>query len=755
MTKNSEFEDFSINFHDQVKESALAEDESRENKFTEFFLNYLEEFDQISNPFICYHHDKRKNIKINGYSINEDENSLCLFISKYSGDGKHKNISENDCESYLEAGLNFFSECINEYYKKIPEAQPVFDLAYRIYNEKDRFLTVNLYLITDLNISDDINNEYSYGNMEITQQTWDLNKIFSKLHLDVNPKKIIINFQKEFDEPIKCLTNIEESPLYDCYLAIIPAPILVKIYEKYGPRILERNIRSFLSVRGSVNKGIQKTISSEPHMFLAYNNGLSTTALSVNLTLDKNNNASIVSLQDFQIVNGAQTTASLYEAYKNNGNNYDKIEKIFVPVKISVIKNQKTYDTIVTKISQYSNSQNTINIADFSANNPYHKKLESLSRKIFVPLKNDTHQFWYYERSRGQYLVERNLHKNIKVKKLFDQKYPKEQKFSKTDLAKFINTWEKKPYLVSRGNQKNYQEFIANLLETENEVVDEKYYKDLISKAIIFKKTEKIIANLKFGGYNANIVTYSIAAIAEYRPDIFNLNQIWERQNISEDVEQKIQEISRLIYSIITNPPEGKNITEWCKKEECWINILSNSEIKISLCNNKKTCNMQYNITAVTSVAELIPECWWALSHWAKENNLFTPKDRSMFFNIGKIIAQNKIPSDKQNDYGLDLLKLAADKGFPFESKYFILKPKSQDPLAQILIDSLKELGGTAKIKNILDNIIKKIQTTPEGANLTRSQIVNIRKNITSKKDEFINTDILSPESDENIWKLN
>ena len=43
---------------------------------------------------------------------------------------------------------------------------------------------------------------------------------------------------------------------------------LAKIYCKYGSKLLQGNIRAFLSVRGKVNKGIRETIIKHPGKFL-------------------------------------------------------------------------------------------------------------------------------------------------------------------------------------------------------------------------------------------------------------------------------------------------------------------------------------------------------------------------------------------------------------------------------------------------------------------------------------------------------
>ena len=85
------------------------------------------------------------------------------------------------------------------------------------------------------------------------------------------------NFEGEkFDIP--CLAANINNSNYKAYIAIISGTSLAKLYECYGARLLEQNVRSFLQFTGKINKGIRATIKNEPHMFLAFNNGIAATA---------------------------------------------------------------------------------------------------------------------------------------------------------------------------------------------------------------------------------------------------------------------------------------------------------------------------------------------------------------------------------------------------------------------------------------------------------------------------------------------
>lgn len=85
---------------------------------------------------------------------------------------------------------------------------------------------------------------------------------------------------------------------------------------------------------------------------------------------------------------------------------------------MSVIKQKDRAEEIIHNISKYANSQNKINMSDFNANDAYHVKMERLSRATPIPVaKGKSTDYWFYERARGQYLVELNRQPTAAAKK--------------------------------------------------------------------------------------------------------------------------------------------------------------------------------------------------------------------------------------------------------------------------------------------------------------------------------------------------
>ena len=191
----------------------------------------------------------------------------------------------------------------------------------------------------------------------------------------------------------------------------------------------------------------------------------------------------------------------------------DQLAQVFVQMKLTVVPPERG-EEIVPKISEYANTQNKVNAADFFANHPFHVRMEQFSRGIiFTAREGERHDSkWFYERARGQYLNAR-AKLTTAQQKSFDLEYPKSQLFTKTDLAKFEFSARGKPEVVSKGAQKNFAEFAKDIGDawTKREAVyDELWFKRLVAKAIVFRRLETEVPKQPWyeGGYRANVVTY-------------------------------------------------------------------------------------------------------------------------------------------------------------------------------------------------------------------------------------------------------
>jgi hypothetical protein len=679
MSSEKTLEDFSQDIRQQVIAGSDVEGEEtfREDKFTELMIEYLTDAGEIDDGIVCSY--RAKGLQVNGYSLNEDEESFDIFISKYLSVAPPETVGFTDVSTGFKRGLNFVQKSFNKLHESLEEASPVFDLSQRIYEVKNSVTKIRLIYLTDGIVKDVKIKDAELDGIIVSHHLWDIERLFKVWTSGKKRETIEIDFEERFGYSIPCLKMPKGNPQYTTYLAIFPANVLVDLYGEYGTRLLERNVRSFLQARGQVNSGIRKTILEEPYMFLAYNNGIAGTSEIIDTVVQHSGGLAIKKLRDFQIVNGAQTTASLYHATRKDKAD---VSEVFVQVKLTVIDDVGKMDEFVPLISQYSNSQNKVQTADFSANDPFHRQIEELSRTIWAPAQFGTQRQtrWYYERARGQYTDDKNREGTPARKKAFEAVNPNSQKFTKTDLAKYEDTWDQLPHLVSRGAQKNFREFTLRLRDKKKLVPNQTYFEHLVAKAILFKSSEKIVQARKYGGYRANIVTYTLALISHLTAQRINLDYIWRNQSLSPALQEAIDSISELVFEHIVNAPGNANVTEWCKKEECWkklqeknINIpqrLMQELLEFNQRNGSIIAGKgEWEVSdedreIVSELSNISPDVWFKLSAWAKQTDNLQPWQRGIAYSMGSLLARGSKPSRKQTEHSVKILDEAKRLGF-------------------------------------------------------------------------------------------
>ena len=401
-------------------------------------------------------------------------------------------------------------------------------------------------------------------------------------------------------------------------------------------------------------------------MFLAYNNGITVTANKVELIVDENGNKSISDIKDFQVVNGGQTVASLWHtAVKNKAS----IGNVFLQMKLTVVSRPEMIDEIAPLISKYSNAQNAVNTADFSANDPFHRDLEAIATSVYAPdpTGGNKQTIWFYERARGSFAETRARERTPARIKAWDQINPRRQRFDKLVVAKLENTWLKIPHIVSLGGQKNFAHFTVHVEEriaADNAIeVDSNYFKNLIAKYIIWKNTEKIITAQKTPGYRANVVTYSLCWILLNQPDEINLKEVWDKQEIGQSLTNVIDIVTRRVRAVITNT-QG-NVTEYCKKPELWQKI---KKMKIDL--DAPIEEIPSNDRPLSKPSEINFDdftdlkIWEGLADWIKTEKKLPDMDLNFSNSIIKAIKKRGAPSFDQIKIANMILNKARELGF-------------------------------------------------------------------------------------------
>lgn len=677
MPKHKSLAEFYQSFQDEILFAADTETSrwTTDDFLTLVMLEYLEEAGEVSDPIICPF--RGYGLQLNAYTISEDFESVDIFVSIYSESDTPKSVSQTEIDAAVKRAIQLYHKAINDLYTSFQKDNDTYEFAITLHQRKDKIKNVRICAITNGLVKPIPFKNIMIGNTEVSFAIWDIDRLYRCVTSGKMRETIEVDFEEKFSTTIPCIEN-NTSDKYSVYLAIINGNILAALYDEYRDRLLEKNVRSFLQVRGAVNKGIRDTLRDEPEMFLAYNNGISVTAEEVEIVRDENGKPSIRKIRDMQIVNGGQTTASIFNAKQDKKVSAD-LTQVFVQMKLSVIKLPKDMDEIVPRISAFANTQNKIQIADFSANDPFHRKIEDLSRTIWAPAQGGLKpQNWFYERARGQYADMLSRETTTLRKKQFKETHPL---FTKTDLAKFENTWDQLPWQVSEGAQKNFRRFTVRLNERKSLQPNEEYYRNLIAKAILFRQTEKLVQKQQYGGYRANIVTYTLAYLSYKTAQRIDLDRIWKEQSLTLALKNEIIEVSKFIQQAIVNPPDGANVSEWCKREKCWNMIREykhqlSSELSaelISVARPAETITSSKNsINSATEpeqalideVVSIPATTWFALSRWAKETSNFQPWQRSLLFKVGTIVGRSQYPSYKQSNQALKAYKEALNKGF-------------------------------------------------------------------------------------------
>jgi hypothetical protein len=667
--------EFAIDFLESALISVDEEKISQEDAITNDILEYTIDSGDVIAGELC--HYKVKGIKINAWNYDEENESVDLFVTIFKSEQRLTKVSDKDVTDAFKKAQNFFwSARAGDLSAKVDESDTtIFDVVQIIEQTKETVKTLRIFVLTNGQSSADIVPEATEENGIYTDfQLWDIERVFQQYLIRSGKQKIEIDFLNDYNYKLKCLHMDKVSEKIDAYLAIIPGKILAKIYDEYKQGLLEKNVRTFLQFKAKVNQGIRDTIINSPEMFFAYNNGISTTAEKVDVEFE-DGIPYITKIENWQVVNGGQTTASIFATSTERGRD---LSKVFVQMKISVVLQKEEMENIVPKISRFANTQTVIKDSDFSSNSDYHVDIQNFSRTEWVPTKTGgkATNKWFYERARGQYLDEKSR-KTGKDMKSFEKEYPKKQKFTKTDLSKYEMSWWQRPYDVSKGAENNFKIFTKELITEKNEV-SKKYYQRLIAKAILFKEIDILVAKRNLGGYKANMVSYILSWLSYKTNKRLNLDFIWENQSISESVNNLIEEMIDTVWKHINAPSKsGTNIGEWCKKQECWL-TLKDKYFDISVISDDIRKDAGTYVESDLVGQELSPqeskmieeagiikaEIWFGLSKWAKENNHFTPFDRKLSYNLGVLANRKAVLSPKQAKHALRILKQAKELGF-------------------------------------------------------------------------------------------
>ncbi len=566
-------------------------------------------------------------IKINGYIINDSKERLQLFIlndESISLDIKNLEISLKEYyDNIFKKATNFTNKAIKGHLNDIQDIGAINALINQMSSSlgADQFDVVEIFLVSatasttgigsiaqpkrmdfkdeKLKIKYTKNKQSVEKEILILKRLVDLNFLYSVLISQGNREALTINFEEQFNFKIEAIKAADEIN-FESYLCVLPANILAELYKRYSSRLLEKNVRSFLQFRG-VNLGMRRTLTKDPEKFIAFNNGLTITASNKEIEIIKDK-VYIKSLSDFQIVNGGQTTASIYFSQKDGID----VSKVKVMAKINVAKNvsEEDLNDLISSISEFSNSQSKVTTVDLRSRNPQLNKIKALSESIITP----SGRKWFFEKSKGEFNTKLRI-AGQSGKNRIEKEYPKEFRFTKEQLGKYYSSWGDEPYKVKKGGEAIFRKFLEDVGSEENERklnIDRNFYELLISRIILFKSLEEIhgARNNAIGQLRSAVVPYTMSILFsktegdKKNTNTFDLAKLWAKEGLEDDLKVYLKELMILINDLIKKYAKSDDLGEYSKKKEMWDDIYNSHEIKefLNTDNSNKIFN-KYSIS--------------------------------------------------------------------------------------------------------------------------------------------------------------
>lgn len=700
-----ELSEYRSEFIDELRFNAEHDGSEPESQFINWMLEKLEDIGELYDPYpvsIVMKGRRGRKMAFDAYAYDEADNSLILISSYFSNTRDNApTLTNTQIEDMYKHMVNFVDEAVNghisDYCDDSDDAITIAkEFAKKIgtgmlNTEINRF---KFYIISDAVRSTQVKSieRENFLDRPVEICLWTIDRIFQTFAS--NSSEIIRIDTHDFNcSGIPCLkADIGQNADYDAYLGIVPGQFLADIYLKYGSKLLQGNVRAFLSVRGKVNKGIRDTIMNRPRNFFTYNNGIAVVARSVTFSKD---GSKIISFSDPQIINGGQTTASLANAVIKKEDKKG-LGAIFVPMKLTVLnvedemteEQTERYNEITKTISQCANSQNAVSEADFFSNHPFHVLMENLSHKVMAPpVDGKPYQtIWFYERSRGKWEQEQ-MKMSPAERKRFGEMNPKTQVIKKEKLAKCLNAVRMNPHQVCQSSAINFSKFatyIEDLYTTSRDSINEEFFKKGVCSVILFDQLDKIIGKADWypkGGNKAQIVPYTIAKLFTLLPKGMDIDwrSIWQKQRITPEMAEELERLAYFTHKHLEKEAKGGLVRSMCRVEATWSNFrkvpyelsdnflksLVSSEIRKSdEASSKRAHKFNSEIDASIEIFSLGTDYWMNVYNELLKESVLSFGELEFIKGIANYIKRSSLPSAAQCKRLIRIINKAEDKGY-------------------------------------------------------------------------------------------
>lgn len=589
--------------------SKVSEDIVMEDALFTKFTELLELGDIVKNPIPCrYIGGGISNPwELMGYSLivegggdsNDPEKmNESYLVSLFAGFFQGSPIIENAKKTDLTRSVNNLIRFLNGTLAKGPEffvkdEHPIRELQeelFQAYN-KNQIERIELFIITDSIITqEDLIKEFSSDkiNVDAKIEYWDFRR-WHELYRSKS-KREPINFNlKEMGYSEIQISSTRMDSDQSCHMCALPGDLISDLYKLYHTRLLESNVRVFLSLKRKTNRNMVKTITDIPEMFLAFNNGLSATASEISIS----EKGHLVSVNDFQIVNGGQTTATLYHAKTKLKKS---LKKVNVACKLTVIKEPELQAANVPEISRYANTQTAIKRSDFEANQHYFLEFSKYSKKNFITNSSGINMYYYFERMTGQYNEDKNKQGTKRNQLEWSKRHPKSMCFNKIDLGRWINIMRGFPHVAASSAEKSF-DFFAKFLKTEDTFLSTGKFKTIVGFGVIFNQARAVCGTKNgrrypsiIGDSSVGMATtiYAMAYLHHVTSERFDYHLFFDRKLNVETIDNILSKLIKAVWKELAKFG-GSSVQEQTKKEKCWNFLLRNIELDAELKRNIST----------------------------------------------------------------------------------------------------------------------------------------------------------------------
>ncbi|MDW9701596.1 abortive phage infection protein [Sinorhizobium meliloti] len=549
-----------------------------EAAFTDVVMQHMAECGMTFDPRVL--HIERTvsgaKLKLNGYAVSDDADQVDLFVTLYDGVDTLQPIADADVVRAAEQCLKFLGKSADgKLVAAIDPSDDAYEFSLTIKDCYEGLEQIRVYILTDRQAKTRVFKPRDVAGKSVRLEVMDIERLHRHWSEGKPRDELVVSFDEVCGSPLPCVYVPGENEEYDYALTAIPGATLRLLYERYGARLLEANVRSFLSQTGKVNKGIRDTLRDAPERFMAYNNGIVLIADEASLARAADGSMGLAWLKGMQIVNGGQTTASIYFTKRKHPD--IDLSRVRVPAKVIVLHshNPDAEELLISDISRYANSQNAVKVSDLSANKPFHVELEKLALSTYCP---DGTSRWFYERAAGSYsvMLAREGTTPARLRQI-KEAIPPGRKITKTDLAKYVQAWGRKPQVVSLGNQKNFDRFMSDDDTVTSVIPDVAGYKHAIAQTILFRTAQKIVRAGGFQAYQANITAYTVSVLSEIAGNSLSLDAIWQRQGLSSQLSGYISKLAARVNDILRDNAGARQVSEWAKRDECWDSLKASS----------------------------------------------------------------------------------------------------------------------------------------------------------------------------------